>query len=421
MLNKVESCRICGNKKLVSLLNLGEQSLTGIFPKTRNQQITSGPLELIKCDETEGKACGLVQLRHSYALEEMYGDNYGYRSGLNRSMVEHLKRKVADIEKTIELQNGDLILDIGSNDSTLLQSYPKDKFLLVGIDPTGKKFKSYYPEYITLIPEFFSTEIFKSQFGGRKAKVVTSIAMFYDLESPLSFMRDVYEVLADDGIWIFEQSYMPKMLEMNAYDTICHEHLEYYALKQIKWLTDRAGFIIIDVEFNDINGGSFSIKAAKKNSPFREASSLIDDILGREKRLRLFQLRPYEDFKTAIYKHKDALLKFLRITREEGKLILGYGASTKGNVILQFCDIGESDIPFIAEVNQDKFGCFTPGTKIPIISEQEARAMKPDYFVVLPWHFKSNIIKREHQYLNDGGKLVFPLPRIEVVDSTQIQ
>jgi hypothetical protein len=394
---------------------LGNQYLTGVFPRSINEQVTSGPLELIKCEEADSlNSCGLLQLRHSYDIGEMYGENYGYRSGLNKSMVNHLQEIVKKIQGSIELRRGDLILDIGSNDSTLLQAYPKNDLILVGIDPTGKKFKDFYPEYIKLIPDFFSSDIVKEHFGSKKAKVITSIAMFYDLESPVEFMRQIYDILADDGIWILEQSYMPMMLEMNAYDTICHEHLEYYGLKQIKWMTDRVGFKIIDVEMNHVNGGSFLVKVAKSDSLFREAAFPVQKILMQEHDRGLNSLKPYEDFKKRVYRHREEFVRFIQEIKSKNKEILGYGASTKGNVILQFCNLTKNDIPFIAEVNQDKFGCYTPGTLIPIISEESAKAMRPDYFMVLPWHFMENILGKERDYLKSGGKLLFPLPSVQV-------
>ena len=417
MYSEITKCRICGNTQLAPILQLGSQSLTGIFPTNRDQKITSGPLELVKCDGGDNNnVCGLLQLRHSYDLNEMYGFNYGYRSGLNKSMVEHLHNKVRKICSFVDLKRGDLIIDIGSNDGTLLKGYPSQQYTLVGIDPTGKKFKEFYPQQIQLIMDFFSTEAVKNHFGKQKAKIISSIAMFYDLESPLDFMQQVHDVLANDGVWVFEQSYMPSMLDMNAYDTICHEHLEYYGLRQISWMAKKTGFKIIDVELNGVNGGSFSIMVAKTDSPYREVKSLVEVIIGKEKEKGLFTLKPYEDFRKRVLQHRDQLIRFFHNIIKDRKMILGYGASTKGNVILQFCNFTDKEIPFIAEVNKDKFGCFTPGTLIPIISEAQARAMKPDYFMILPWHFKDNIVIREADYLKSGGKLFFPLPELETVE-----
>lgn len=418
MFKETKKCHICGNESLVPILNLGVQTLTGVFPKSKNMPIGKCPLELVKCKEdADGKFCGLVQLRHVYSPETLYGETYGYRSGLNRSMVEHLQHKVKIILRKAPLKPGDMVIDIGSNDSTLLQSYPSQGITLVGIDPLGERMREYYPSHIHLITDFFGKEALEKRFGSRKAKIITSIAMFYDLESPLIFMQQVYDLLADDGVWVFEQSYMPTMLSNNSYDTICHEHLEYYRLKQIKWMADRVGFKIIDVEFNQINGGSFSVMVAKRNSSYREAQGLVKRIIKSEEKMGLHTLKPYQAFRKRVLQHKKKFQAQIRKLNKSGKKLLGYGASTKGNVVLQYCNLREKDIHSIAEVNPDKFGAYTPGTLIPIISEQDARAMKPDYFVVLPWHFKDNIIAREKKFLKAGGKLLFPLPSPMVVKS----
>lgn len=413
--NEITRCRICGNTELFHILHLGELSLTGVFPKNKEQIISSAPLELVKCQEDgSDTTCGLVQLRHSFDLNEMYGGDYGYRSGLNQSMVEHLRGKVKRILNISSPARGDMVIDIGSNDSTLLQAYPDD-LELVGVDPTGAKFRKYYPDHIHLIPDFFPSPEFKKRFGDKKAKIVTSIAMFYDLEKPLDFVEDVYKVLSDDGIWVFEQSYLPTMLDTNSYDTICHEHLEYYRLKQIKWMMDRSGFKIIDVELNPVNGGSFSVIVAKRGSHYTESVQIIESLLAMESGKFLDTEVPYMEFKNRVYNHRDQLRALLEKIKSEGKTVFGYGASTKGNVVLQFCNLSPDDIPFIAEVNPDKFGCYTPGTCIPIISEKEARAMNPDYFMVLPWHFKDNIVRREKAFLESGGKLLLHLPEPEII------
>jgi hypothetical protein len=278
--------------------------------------------------------CGLLQMEHSYDLGEMYGENYGYRSGLNASMVAHLNAKVKKILGQVELAEGDLVIDIGSNDSTTLQAYPSSGPILVGVDPTGIKFHSYYPAHIQLIPDFFSSALVQARFPKQKAKVITSFSMFYDLEDPLNFMQQVYDVLADDGVWVFEQSYMPTMLEMNSYDTVCHEHLEFYALHQIKWMTDRAGFKIIDVEFNDINGGSFSVMVSKANGDSTIAAP-VQKILDDEMEKQLDTLVPYQAFAERVAQTKHDLLKFIENAHAEGKTVCALGASTKGNVLLK--------------------------------------------------------------------------------------
>ena len=388
-----------------------------MFVKDPDAAAAPGPLQVVKCREESGReSCGLVQLRHSYDLQELYGRNYGYRSGLNNSMVRHLHAKVA---KTVELARpgkGDLVVDIGSNDGTLLRGYPDALGVMrVGIDPTAAKFRKYYPPEVIVVPDFFSAEKVRAAAGGRKARIVTSIAMFYDLESPSAFMAEVASLLEPDGVWVFEQSYMPLMLERNSYDTVCHEHLEYYGLRQIAWMAARAGLKIVGLEFNDVNGGSFSVTAALKSSRLPEASEAVAAALEKERAAGLHTLAPYEAFKRRAFAHRDALRGRLREYKAGGKTVFGYGASTKGNVLLQFCGLGPADIPMIAEVNEDKFGCFTPGTRIPIVPEAEARARKPDFFLVLPWHFRDGIVEREREFRRAGGRLLFPLPVIEEV------
>ncbi|MBI5201968.1 MAG: class I SAM-dependent methyltransferase [Elusimicrobia bacterium] len=409
----IDRCRICGNRDLVSLFHLGPQTLTGVFPRSKSAKITKGPVELVKCREgKDPDACGLVQLRQSYDKNEMYGMNYGYRSGLNQSMVRHLQAKVARIVKLAKPKKGDLVVDIGSNDGTLLSAYPKGPEL-VGIDPAARKFGKYYPKHVKLIPGFFSADLVRRKYGGRKAKVVTSIAMFYDLDEPLDFVRQVASILADDGLWVLEQSYLPFMLNATAYDTICHEHLEYYSVHQIAWMAHAAGLKIVELELNDVNGGSFSIGLAKPG--FGPESPLVKKLLAAERKAGLHTLAPYAAFKKRVVEHRKFLRDFFAKAARNRETVFGYGASTKGNVILQYCGITAKQMPFIAEVNEDKFGAFTPGTRIPILSEAQARAKKPAYFMVLPWHFRAGIVKRETEYLKSGGRLVFPLPKFSVV------
>jgi NDP-4-keto-2,6-dideoxyhexose 3-C-methyltransferase len=349
-------------------------------------------------------------MEHSYDLGEMYGENYGYRSGLNPSMVAHLGAKVERILSLVELIPGDLVIDIGSNDATTLRAYPEMGLTLVGVDPTGLKFRDYYPPHIDLIPDFFSSALVRARFGARKAKVVSSYSMFYDLEAPMDFMRQVHEVLADDGVWVFEQSYMPSMLATNSYDTVCHEHLEFYGLTQIQWMAERVGFRIVDVEFNDVNGGSFSVtvrKAADAEAPASSVQKILDDETGA----RLHTLAPYRAFEDRVRASRTALRAFVRAAREGGKTVGALGASTKGNVLLQYCGFTAAEIVAVGEVNPDKFGCFTPGSWIPIIPEQELLAQKPDYLIVLPWHFRAFF---DASAAFRGSTLVYPLPEISV-------
>jgi hypothetical protein len=409
MYKEIKKCRISNSENLINILSLGEQYLTGVFPKSINEKVTKGPVDLVWCPDS-----GLLQMKQSYSLEEMYGENYGYRSGLNSSMVNHLQKKIKTLQNIAKPSDDDLVIDIGSNDATSLKAY-LGKFRKVGIDPTGNKFKQFYTDEIILIPDFFSAEKFNIIFPNQKAKIITSIAMFYDLEDPISFVKDIEKCLDEDGIWHFEQSYMPSMLRMNSYDTICHEHLEFYSFKVVKNILEQCDLKILDVQMNSINGGSFAVTASKRSSKYQPNSPIINWLLNQEEEMGLDTIRPYQEFAERVFRHRKNLSELVKALVADGKKVFGYGASTKGNVLLQFCGLTSKEIPYIAEVNEEKFGSYTPGSNIPIISEKEAKLLNPDYFLVLPWHFKENILSREEDFLSKGGKFIFPLPEIEII------
>ena len=406
---EIKRCRVGNSNNLINVLSLGEQKLTGVFPSDKNEEELGGPVDLVWCPES-----GLLQMLQSYSLEAMYGDNYGYRSGLNNSMVNHLNKKINYLENYVKPVHGDLVIDIGSNDATSLKAY-KGSYKKVGIDPTGLKFKKYYSDDIKLIPDFFTAEKFKNSFPNTKAKIITSIAMFYDLENPIDFAKDIYECISDDGVWHFEQSYMPSMLKANSYDTICHEHLEFYSLAVIKHILESANLKIIDVQMNSINGGSFAVTACKKSAKYIVNNAVVNWLIDEESKMKLHTIEPYKEFAQRVVSHRLSLKKLISSLVDDGKKVFVYCSSTKGNVLLQYCGFTEKEIPFIAEVNEEKFGKFTPGTNIPIISEKEAALLKPDYYLVLPWHFRENILAREQEYLKNNGKFIFPFPYIEIV------
>lgn len=405
---QLKVCRVSGSRNLIPVLHLGEQELTGVFPRP-GDEVTLGPLTLVWCPDS-----GLLQLGHTFDANEMYGENYGYRSGLNGGMVRHLTQKVLFLEKMADLKSGNVVLDIGSNDCTSLKAYTASGVKRIGIDPTGAKFRAYYPDDVTLVPDFFSAANFR-KVSPRRATVVTSVAMFYDLDDPIGFARDIAQILEPDGIWHFEQSYMPAMLRTTSYDTICHEHLEYYSLGVVRKILDAADLQLIDVQMNGINGGSFAVTASPKPSKRHVNRPVIDWLLGQEERMGLGTVRPFREFEDRVFRHRADLVRLLHALAHDGKSVLGYGASTKGNVTLQFCGVTTKEVAAIAEINTEKFGRETPGTHIPIVSEAEAKAMKPDYFLVLPWHFKEGILQREQEYIAQGGKFIFPFPEIEII------
>ena len=387
------------------MFSLGKQTLTGIFPPSKNAKITKGNLSLILCNQ-----CKLLQLENNFNPNEMYGENYGYMSSLNKSMMTHLKLKALNFQKKYNLKSGQNILDIGSNDGTFL-SYFNKNFNLFGCDPTIKKFSRYYRKDIKQMPNFFSGDLFKD----KKFNLITSISMFYDLPDPSKFAKEINSILDKNGVWHIELSYMPMMLKNISYDTICHEHLEYYSLKSLKYLLDKAGLKIISLAFNQINGGSIELDVAKKKSKFKEIKQLISWVLESEKRNKYNEISRQKDFFKQCINHKFLLKKLLITLKKQNKKVYGYGASTKGNVILQFSKIDSKLIKYIGEVNKFKFNKYTPGSKIKIVSEKQLKKFKPDYLLVLPWHFKDHILKREHQYLKNGGKFIFPLPDIEII------
>ncbi len=408
-MSKIKSCRSCSSKKLDNLFSLGNQNYTGIFPKKKSYKVPSGKLELIMCAK-----CKLVQLNNNFNLKKMYGKNYGYRTGLNSSMVNHIKNKIEYIKRKIKINKGDVILDIGSNDATLLKCFNYKKYELIGIDPTISKFKKYYPKEIKTVANFFSKKNLEKKLMKKKVKLITSIAMFYDLPDPISFAKDIHDLLDDDGIWHLEQSYSGHMIKNLSYDTICHEHLEYYSLKSIKYIFDKCNLKIIDIQFNKINGGSFAISVAKKNSSLKVNKLLIQKILNDEIKNKINSTIKYKNFFKRIYKEKIKLVNLLSDLNNKNKVVFGYGASTKGNVILQYCNFKKNQIKFICDVNKDKQNCYTPGSKIKIISENFAKKIKPNYYIVFPWHFKKFILEKEKSLIKRGTRFIFPLPTLQI-------
>jgi hypothetical protein len=405
---------------LTPVVSLGDQHLASNFSITQDfppveRQI---PLDLVRCDaQRDEKACGLVQLRHTFPSDLMYS-SYGYRSGINESMAQHLGSIAKGLEKRLRLQTGDLVVDIGANDGTMLLQYESKGPLFIGFEPSNIQPENPTP-HIRFLRDYFSASALRKNGVGSKAKIITSIAMFYDLEDPNSFVRDVAEVLDDDGLWVLEMSYLPSMLDNNSFDTICHEHLEYYALHPLERLLEKHGLYISDVELNDANGGSLRVTACHRGSVHGQRSegarSRIYGLKKREFESRLDTEAPYKQFVSRIEKIRTDLPALISKLRADGKRVYGYGASTKGNVILQYCGINGSHIEAIADRNAQKWGTKTVGTNIAIISEEDMRKAKPDYLLVLPWHFMKGFVKREEQFVGRGGKFIVPIPDVRIV------
>jgi hypothetical protein len=400
------------------VLSLGDQYIAGAFATPGGDQPVARaiPLELVRCDMTaDEEACGLIQTRHTVPGSILY-HSYWYRSGINRTMTENLHGIAQAAETLVGLLAGDVVVDIGCNDGTLLDGYRTEQLNHLGFDPSDVGRYAVEKGY-EVIPDFFSGAPFKQRYADRKAKVVTSIAMFYDLERPRDFVADVAEVLAVNGVWVMELHYLPLMLEMNSFDAIVHEHLEYYSLAVLERLFAEEGLEVVNAELTDINGGSIRLfighAGQLEQSPAQAEAAQAIRI--REFELALDAPEPYEEFRRRSEQVRDDLYALCTRLRDEGKTVHIYGASTKGNTILQYAGIDASLIPYAAERNPDKWGSETIATRIPIISEEDSRAMAPDYYLALPWHFLDEFIERETEFLERGGRFIVPLPEVRIV------
>ena len=367
---------------------------------------------------------GAVRLEKSAPSHTMYG-KYWYRSGINVTMKNELKNVVESITKIVKLKEGDLWIDIACNDGTLLSFLPKE-LVRIGVDPADDSYKNESKQHADLIiQDYFGAKTFKeSKFGNMKAKVITSIAMFYDLENPENFIKDVDSILDQNGLWVMQLSYTPLMLKQLAFDNICHEHIYYYSLFNLKSLLEKYNFEICDCQLNDINGGSFRVYIMKKDSdekyfasqPYRDVCNFrISSLLEYEKKLKLDSIETWKNFFQRIESLKSQTVSFIKEEKRKGKTIFGYGASTKGNTLLQYFNLDNSLIDKIAERSPYKYGLKTIGTNIPIISEEEMRKLKPDYLLVLPWHFINEFLDREADLLKSGTKFIVPCPQFEIV------
>jgi len=409
--SKSRSCRFCGKPKIIPVLDLGKLSLTGVF-LFKNENVPSADLVLSQCSN-----CKLVQLQNSYPTELLYSSNYGYESHLNSTMTKHLQSKARILEKKYLDSNAiNVVVDIASNDGTFLSGFESDSILKIGIDPLINIVGDYYPTNCIKIADYFSTKTYWKNCSF-SANIVTSMSVIYDLEDPVKFAQEVSEILSEGGIWHFEQSYLPLMVESTSYDTICHEHLLYLTLHDIQFMLKKAGMKLIDVTLNSINGGSIAVTAKKSSAVVEFSDPFIDFLLERERFLGFQDGTALSGFVVKSYTHRQELRKLILDYRNSGYRIIGLGASTKGNVLLQWAGLNSQLIEEIGDVNPKKFGKVTPGTNIPIVPETEALQTtgRKTIALVLPWHFRANILERSEIFLSNGGKLLFPLPNIEVV------
>ena len=404
---KIKNCRLCNSNQLTDLFSLGNLCFTGKFP-TFNQKIKKKPIQVVLC-----KHCGLVQLGHNFDLKYLYGPDYGYRTGINKTMLDHVKLIVKKLTKLTNLNNKDLVLDIASNDGSLLNFYKKD-ICTFGIDPILNKYKKNYKNINYKVGDFFSFEKIR-KFTKKKFKIITALSVFYDAENPNKFIKDVKKILSDDGVFVVEFADLASILKYKMFDTVCHEHLEYYSTEVIKNLCKKHSLKVFNIIQNDINGASKQYYISHANSKYKINHKTIDRISNNEKLLKLKDVKTYKKFMYSINNSKNQLMEKLKTFVKKGKKIHCYGASTKGNVLLQYYGINNQIVKYAAERNKLKYNLFTPGSKIKIISEKLSRSLKPDYYLVLPWHFKNEILIREKFIRKKGVKFIFPLPSLKII------
>ncbi len=409
---------MCGFSQLTPIFSLGDLYVSDFATETTAEHIKA-PLELVLCNEHEG-GCGLLQLKHTVDNEQMYR-NYWYRSGMNATMTSELNGIASSVATIAGLKSGDAVIDIGANDGVLLRGYQIPGLRTIGFEPARNLIKYASQGTTQIINDFFNATAWKSSYGSQKAQAITAIAMFYDLEDPNAFVADVAECLDSAGVFVIQMSYLPLMLSQNAFDNICHEHLEYYSLLSLENLLRRHKLEVFDVQLNEINGGSFRVYICHADARHNIKAPIGADIRvaslrAYEHELGLSDRAVYDAFAERINALKTQVCSFINQERDKGKKVYVYGASTKGNTLLQFFNLNHTIIPAAAERNTDKWGKKTIATMIPIISEEQARQEKPDYFLVLPWHFIDEFVRRENQYLLAGGKFIVPCPEYKIIE-----
>ncbi len=404
---KTKNCRNCKSPNLINLFSLGKISFTGKFAKNKKIEIKKTPLDVIIC-----KKCKLVQLKHNYDLKYLYGPDYGYRTGINQTMKEHVKKITKILEKKANIKSGDYVMDIASNDGTLLNYYKK-KYFTFGVDPLIKKYKNNYRSINFKVSSFFEkNKILK--ITKKKFKIITALAVFYDLKNPNKFLSEIEKLLHKDGIFLVEFADILSMIKYNMFDAICHEHLTYLSSKIIINMAKKNNLRVFDIRYNNINGGSTQYFICKKKAKFKNNNKNLNLSIKKENKFKIEKIDTYRKFFNKIEKIKTNLIQKITEIKRNKESIHAYGASTKGNVLLQYFNINNKHIDFVADRNPKKLNYYTPGTKIKIISEKKSRRIKPSYYLVLPWHFKKEILKREKSTIKSGSKFIFPLPELKI-------
>ncbi|MBU1255405.1 class I SAM-dependent methyltransferase [Patescibacteria group bacterium] len=416
---RIDSCRSCDSRDLSGILSLGDLYVTN-FVDSEAEQGPKIPLDLVLCDSKDG--CGLLQLRHTTPPELMWGEQYWYKSGINPMIRADLKDIVEKSKALIQLEPGDTVVDIGCNDGTLLGFYDVPGLNRVGFEPSKNVAIEAQAKGIRVVRDFFNGEAYFSEVEREKAKIITAISMFYDLDAPNDFVRDVGRCLDEDGLFVIQQNYLASMLKNNAVDNVCHEHLEYYSYNSLENLLDRHGFETFDAELNEINGGSIRNYIRLKGSKIRqsdEAKRRLDDLRKSEEENKLNDPETYHAFARRINSIREELVSFLTEEKRKGKTICGLGASTRGNTTLQYFGLTSELIDCIFDKNPDKEGKRTVGSLIPVTSPENIGRYNPDYQLVLIYHIFKGVGEDEKRFVENGGKFILPLPKIKIIGDPQ--
>jgi len=409
-------CRVCGHS-LVPIISLGEHYVTN-FVNFKEEFGLKVPLELVLCNEDTG-GCGLLQLKHTTPSDALWDEQYWYKSAINPTIRNDLQDVVTNVKKMVDPVEGDIYIDVGANDGTLLSFYDMLSIKLVGFEPSKNVAREAAMKGFEIINNFFNATNFKERFGDKKAKVITAISMFYDLEDPNQFLQDVVSILDKDGLFIVQQNYLPSMLEQNAVDNVCHEHLEYYSLRSFQKLLDRHGLEVFDIVLHDLNGGSIrayiKFKASDSLVPYGGAKQRMDSAIQKELSMKLNTPEPYLAFANRLKETKEELVNFIKEEVAKGKVVCAAGASTRGNTTLQYLGLGPELITAIADKNPDKDGKRTVGSFIPIDSPEKVMALKPDYLLVIIWYFFHDVRRNQKEFFENGGKFILPFPEFRVI------
>jgi NDP-4-keto-2,6-dideoxyhexose 3-C-methyltransferase len=404
--SEVNACFICSGKELTQILDLGNQPMSGVFLLPDEPDPVSSPLTLMQCTtvDSDNTQCGNIQLKHKADFSDMYGSNYGYNSSLSPFMLEHLAQIAHRANKHIKIESQDYILDIGCNDGSFLNMFKSQTKNLVGVDPSSAKFQDIAPPEATIFVDYFPSTKITDYMNGRKFKMISSIAMFYDLDDPFGFMSALHSNLEDHGLWVVELSEFKEFLKNLSYDQICHEHLLYIDADLLISMAKKTGFELLEITYSEINGGSacYYFQKTVANLSYSCKSSVTTNQIDR--------------LQHRVLQNKNEVMSYLKMLRKQNQKIFGYGASTKGNVLMNYYEIDISILECISDTNPFKWGRVTPGSRIPIISHEQMRISPPDYLFVFIWHLRSEVLKYEEEFIAKGGKIILPLPRFHVID-----